>query len=350
MSSHKQTQQFLEKLEELKALFVLGRRSFPFLEHLFCFVQDITVLLEEVNDTIRSRTGDMPRATSQLKSVSEATELATNEILDIIDDVFGELRGLEEGQKATTQCVDDLAAADAELMALLEEELGEEHSTVLEQAKRITAKKRTLREEGKSGLETAREALAPVRAKMNHIMMSLQVQDITAQQIASVNHLIESVRQRMDALLDRLGSGQANAGMPKTNPGRTATFDENARYDHSPDRQKMADDLVASTQKHAPGSNGQDASAAQGDGAASATPPSAEAGASAGDSHQPGSGQAASQSDIDDMFSNHSGGGEAGASAAEDGEAEEAKPSEEASKGGGVASQQDIDELFQGGL
>ena len=348
MSSHKQTHQFLEKLEELKALFVLGRRSFPFLEHLFCFVQDITVLLEEVNDTIRSRTGDMPRATSQLKSVSEATELATNEILDIIEGVFGELRGLEEGQKATTQCVDDLAAADAELMALLEEELGEEHATVLEQAKRITAKKRTLREEGKSGLETAREALAPVRGKMNHIMMSLQVQDITAQQIASVNHLIESVRQRMDALLDRLGSGQANAGMPKTNPGRTATFDENARYDHSSDRQKMADDLVASSQKNAPGSNGPDAAAAQGDGATSATPPAAEASASAGDS-QPSGGGAASQSDIDDMFSSFSE-GEASASAPEDGEAEEGEPSEEAPADGGVASQQDIDELFQGGL
>jgi hypothetical protein len=149
---------------------------------------------------------------------------------------------------------------------------------------------------------------------MNQIMMSLQVQDITEQQLSSVNHLIETVRDRIDALLDRLGTGEADRGeAPSADPGRTATFNMNAEYDRSDDRQRMADDLMAGKDVDGPtgGQNG-----------ASAPQSSSNNGASSG------GGEAASQSDIDEMF-------------------EEGADSEGASDGGEAASQEEIDELFQ---
>ena len=44
---------FLQKAEELKALFVLGHRVIPFLEEIFIFVEEITPLLEEINFSIQ---------------------------------------------------------------------------------------------------------------------------------------------------------------------------------------------------------------------------------------------------------------------------------------------------------
>ena len=338
MSYPPQVQQFLSKLEELHAVFVLGRRSFPFLEEIIGFVQDITVLLEEVNTSIHAHDGEMPRAASQLKSVSEATELATNEILDLVDEIFQQLRALEKGLKTSEACFDNLAEADEQLMKLLVDELGEEHDHLLAEAERLNQEKRALRDEGAAELATAREALAPVRAKMNHIMMSLQVQDITSQQIASVNHLIESVRGRMAALLGRLGSGNARVDdLPTGEVPHNATFDSKARYDHSPDRQRMADDLISSLGQGVPAGSGK----GHGDGAATSPP---EKAAPSPSKPAAGGSQAASQDDIDAMFGDQN---------LSDGDAsQEASSSDSApaSGAGGAASQDDIDELFQQGL
>ena len=332
-STHTQVQHFLDKLEELHAVFVLGRRSFPFLEEIIQFVQDITVLLEEVDATIEEQTGHMPRATSQLKSVSEATELATSEILDIIDEVLGTLRTLENTLQSAQSHVDDLAEADEQLLTLLQNELGPEHADLLAEAERIGREKRALRESARDDVDATVEALAPIRSRMNRITMSLQVQDITAQQIASVNHLIESVRSRMNALLSRLGSGMAaeETGDDVSASPRAASFDSNARYDRSPDRQNRADDLVASM------------------GDTDGGPPP-DANASSSDA------QAASEADIDEIFGGDSSPDDSASETPPSSEACEAPPSASSPSAGAdgdngqVASQEDIDELFQQGL
>lgn len=313
-SSRPQVQEFLDKLEELQAVFVLGRRFSPFLGEMIHFVQDITVLLEEVNTTIRTRSGHMERATEHLKSVSEATEVATSEILDHSDEVLKDLRGLEDRLSTLEEEFSEAAAADERVLTLLHDELGDEHEEVLDEVARIQDEKQALRDDWASQLQETREALSPIRDRMNQIMMSLQVQDITEQQLSSVNHLIETVRDRIDALLDRLGTGEADRGeAPSADPGRTATFNMNAEYDRSGDQQRMADDLMAGNDVDAP---------AGGQNGASAPQSSSNNGASSG------GGEAASQSDIDEMFDQGADDGETG-------------------DGGEAASQEEIDELFQ---
>lgn len=305
-SSQKHVQEFLDKLEEIRAVFVLGRRSLPFLEDTMEFVEDITVLLEEVNATIQTRSGHMGRATDQLKSVSEATEVATGEILDYTDQVLTKLDVLKTGMEASQQQSEEIAAADEQLLTLLRNELGDEHEALLDRVEEIEDEKRALREDWSDQVEESKEALSDIRRKMNQITMSLQVQDITEQQLSSVNHLIETVRTRIDALLEDLGTGEvADKDMPSGTPSKTATFNEGARYNHSADRQKRADETVADA-------NGRSSSQSPSD-----------------------SGPAASQSDIDDMFGNQE--------TVENTDDEE----EDSSNGGEMASQEDIDELFQ---
>lgn len=320
-SAHSQVETFLNKLDELRAVFVLGRRSFPFLEELFQFVKDITVLLEEVNTTIRTRTGHMRRATDQLKSVTEATEVATSEILDHTEAVLSELDTLEEEIDGSKEYLDDLAEEDDRVLALLQDELGDEHSELLAEVEDIHETKELLRDDADSQMEEIREALSPVRNQIHQITISLQVQDITEQQLASVNHLIETVRDRIDGLLRDLGTGQASQ-QEEEEVSRTATFNADARYDRSQTRQNMADDLVDSLQNRSTGGP------ATGDGSTTKSPSTVSSN-DLGDNSG-----TASQSDIDDMFGDQQGNSSSeSASASED--------------NGEVASQEDIDELFQ---
>ncbi|WP_263810165.1 MULTISPECIES: hypothetical protein [Salinibacter] len=325
MSSRPQVQEFLDKLDELQAIFVLSRRFAPFLDELFDFVQDITVLLEEVNTTIRTRSGHMERATEHLKSVSEATEVATSEILDHSDEVLKDLRSIEDQLSTLEEQFAKEAKADNQVLALLREELGEGHEELLDEVARIQGRKQDLRDEWAAQLQETRDSLSPIRDRMNQIMMSLQVQDVTEQQLSSVNHLIETVRDRIDALLARLGTGQADRSeAPSGEPSRTAAFNMNAEYDRSDDKQRMADDVVAGDGGGAPtGRN-------SGGGTNGASSQSASSnGASSGASSSNGGGTAASQSDIDDMFDDGGGGSGGG------------------DEGGEAASQEEIDELFQ---
>ena len=325
MSSRPQVQEFLDKLDELQAIFVLSRRFAPFLDELFDFVQDITVLLEEVNTTIRTRSGHMERATEHLKSVSEATEVATSEILDHSDEVLKDLRSIEDQLSTVEEQFAEEAKADNQVLALLREELGEGHEELLDEVARIQGRKQDLRDEWAAQLQDTRDSLSPIRDRMNQIMMSLQVQDVTEQQLSSVNHLIETVRDRIDALLARLGTGQADRSeAPSGEPSRTAAFNMNAEYDRSDDKQRMADDVVAGDGGGAPAGRN------SGSGTNGASSQSASSnGASSGASSSNGGGTAASQSDIDEMFDDGGGGSGGG------------------DEGGEAASQEEIDELFQ---
>jgi len=324
MSSRPQVQEFLDKLDELQAIFVLSRRFAPFLDELFDFVQDITVLLEEVNTTIRTRSGHMERATEHLKSVSEATEVATSEILDHSDEVLKDLRNIEDQLSTLEDRFAEEAEADNQVLNLLREELGEEHEELLDEVARIQGRKQDLRDEWAAELQDTRDSLSPIRDRMNQIMMSLQVQDVTEQQLSSVNHLIETVRDRIDALLARLGTGQADrTDAPSAEPSRTATFNMNAEYDRSGDQQRMADNMMAGKDGGAP------TGSQNGGGAGGSSPqPTPSNGASSNGASSDGGG-AASQSDIDDMFDDGGGGSDGG------------------DEGGEAASQEEIDELFQ---
>ncbi len=66
----------------------------------------------------------------------------------------------------------------------------------------------------------------------NSIALSLQVQDITSQQLATVNHLIESVQDKLASLIEDFDntkiSDQDSLNIPKG-----ASFDPNARYSKS---------------------------------------------------------------------------------------------------------------------
>ncbi len=76
-------------------------------------------------------------------------------------------------------------------------------------------------------------------------MIALQVQDITAQQIAGVNRLMQSVDDGLNALLRHV-QGEESAAGPDRSRHRDVkiAFDPSAEYDTTATKQQKADSII----------------------------------------------------------------------------------------------------------
>ncbi len=236
------------KLNELRAVFVLGQRALPFIEEIFAFLREVAPLMEEINGSMMDSALLMPHATSQLQSISEATKTASTEILDLIDDVMvhsdqyeGDLdqalhdvKRIELLSADTLRILTDAMADRPDVLALIEDnvEQGSLHLHNLE-----------------GSIHARRTVIDEIRGQMNRIAMSLQVQDCTAQQIASVTHLLDNMRTRMAELLERLDQQATPSDYrPEYDVPEDAAFNPDARYEASDEKQRAADALIAELQ------------------------------------------------------------------------------------------------------
>lgn len=257
MSNALNISEVMERIEELQALFELGQHTMPFLEQLFHFIEDIEPLLDDINASIRESTHKMPHAKSKLQSVSQATELATTEILDLVDAAQSELRTLSTTLNETEASLNAIRDADEALLGSMHEQLPDGHE-LLAQAETLSNQKAALVDQCLEANTEKQDAVSTVREKMTQIMMALQVQDITSQQIAAVNHIIESLRDRMTHLVSHpsVGHGEGDAVTLESD----GTFDLDARYEPTGNHQSVADELVNSFQDDGDDADANDAS------------------------------------------------------------------------------------------
>ncbi|MGC8747832.1 MAG: hypothetical protein ACP5RR_02985 [Candidatus Kapaibacteriota bacterium] len=197
----------LRKADELRALFVLGQRVIPFLEELFTFVGEIQPLLEDINNSIKENLSKMPSLSKQLSKVTEATELATNEILDIIDGIFYKLDILVTNIDLIQNRFSVVGKFVNDFAYLLEKRK-DEIVTLEEFAEKVEKLFESFKIEYNKelNLSTLRDIVEKIRTDSTSIMLALQVQDITSQQIAAVNHLLTTVQSRLNALIHKFES------------------------------------------------------------------------------------------------------------------------------------------------
>jgi chemotaxis regulatin CheY-phosphate phosphatase CheZ len=199
----------IKKAEELRALFILGQRVVPFLEELFAFVAEIQPLLEEINTSIQENLSKMPNLSKQLSKVTEATELATNEILDIVDGVFYKLDILSSTLKEFESSQLGLKDFFEDFNKLVDkfnngsfsiDDLKLNLSSLQAKSKDILSVE--------TKINSMKEMIDNIRNDSSSIMLALQVQDITSQQIAAVNHLLNTVQTRLNSLISKFQSGE----------------------------------------------------------------------------------------------------------------------------------------------
>jgi chemotaxis regulatin CheY-phosphate phosphatase CheZ len=205
-------------------------------------IREIVPLLENVRNSIEESTNHIPKASKQLSNVTQATENATVEILNLLETMSDritkaekKLAGIKQNTLVMTAGVNALQQAIQILPEKDRAALMEPMATVA----RLSAD--PVRSES---FRDAEELLAKSKEDSMSIAISLQVQDITSQQIAGVAHIIESVRTQLASALFRFETGTDAVDLPDENQLKGKVFDTNAEYTQSPVRQTDADEIV----------------------------------------------------------------------------------------------------------
>ncbi len=238
MEEQKNLVSVFDKLNDLKSLFRFGEKIVPIIQSLVEFMKDIIPLLDTINTSIADSTSKMPIASNQINDVTNATEMATTQILDLVDEISNELEAIETaliGEKERQENIEQLALS---LFAALEgnPDLQEKLSKLLE----LTKDRRII--------ETVIPLIEAIREDSYKITMALQVQDITAQQLAAVNHLISSVHGKLSMIVADIEKSDLNSEMgrennPSLQVADGTNFDANASFTRG-GMQQQVDDLV----------------------------------------------------------------------------------------------------------
>jgi chemotaxis regulatin CheY-phosphate phosphatase CheZ len=235
--STKNLNQIVNKLEEIDSVFKFGEKMIPVIEGFVSFISDFIPFVEKVSGSIQDTRSKIPEASNQIDKVTNATELAMTEVLDKIDEINNKLENV-------TNCVDEIVE-QREIAAQNVEDLrnilvgnieAEEKLNKITEAIDIGLK-----------LELMKNKIGEITANTDQITMSLQVQDITAQQLAAVNHLIISVQHKLGGLLtavDSSGYDVANDLKMDKLPG--VHFDSNADYNPGSNQQVDVDSIINS--------------------------------------------------------------------------------------------------------
>lgn len=217
------------------------------LQRMVDLVASVVPLLDTIRQSIEESSGHIPRASQQLHNVTQATENATMEILNVLDAMTQKIGEAENG------------------LAAVKEVLGTRHKIESQLTERLKAAGNTGPEGGElaslSALWTQHQQTPPVdervgaverslaqsKADSINIAMALQVQDITSQQIAGVLDSIELVRSRLQKALEAVGgttSAVHQSGITMPAASMPTHFDTDAEYTRAGTRQQSADDVV----------------------------------------------------------------------------------------------------------
>lgn len=236
MEEKKNLTTVFDKLSDLKALFRFGEKIVPIIQNLVEFMKEIVPLLEGINISIADSTNKMPLAANQIADVTNATEMATTQILDLIDNISNALDLIEAGLLAEktkqTRVTELVTALDAALAG------NPEVHAQLQELKQLTGDQQML--------ENTIPLVESIKEDSYKITLSLQVQDITAQQLAAVNHLIGSVHNHLSSLVADIESSELHNefGESGIEVPVGSVFDPNASYTKGGGRQDEIDALV----------------------------------------------------------------------------------------------------------
>ena len=225
------------KIDDLKSVFKIGERILPILQSLIDFMGEIIPLLENINTSISDSTNQMPKVSNQINNVTSATELATTEILDLVDEISNELNDIDQ---AINKIMELNESREQKFNEILKEVKGNDKAiALLKEYKTISTYDDTF------GI--VREVLSKISNDAFKITMSLQVQDITSQQLSAVNHLIESVNNRLTGLVKEIDSSEIKKefGNLKWEADDATHFDGNASYIDGKGKQKEVDKIIS---------------------------------------------------------------------------------------------------------
>jgi len=167
-------------------------------ESVITALQKVITLLDRIKSAIEDSSSKIPNASVQLNTVTQATEIATVEILDVLDQMGTKIHMVENGLKEF-----DIKGIPERQMLML------------------------------TGI---RQTLSELREDTSNITVALQVQDITAQKIGAANHLnyFETAKKKTDEAKRHVKEDKVDS----------KSFDVNALYMKTQEHQNKIDEVV----------------------------------------------------------------------------------------------------------
>lgn len=242
MSEKTTMNRLFEKLNDLQEVFRYGQKAIPVIYNIVDFMRETIPLLEGINQSIAESTSKIPKAKHQIDDVTNATELATTEILDLVDAISGELETVKSTFNGLKHKQKDFKKEIDEILKLVE---GNDKAT-----DKLLSLKTNL--DVDDNIDAANNIIDKINNDAYSITLSLQVQDITSQQLAAVNHLIESVRNKLSSLVHTIGdTTMGNTTMEDFNligdeEKTNLNFDQDAKYNKDKSRQELVDSIIGS--------------------------------------------------------------------------------------------------------
>ncbi|PID62488.1 MAG: hypothetical protein CR986_01605 [Ignavibacteriae bacterium] len=201
-SAAKDLKDIVVKLQDIDKAFRFGEKMLPLIEGFVSFISDFIPFIEQVSGSIEDSRAKIPEAANQIDKVTNATELAMTEVLDKIDEINEELACVSEN----IGTIDEKNSKSLEVINELKEKFKDDIET-----KRVLKRiARNLDIKKQSG--DVKNKIQDIMANTDQITMSLQVQDITAQQLAAVNHMIISIQHKLSNLLEAVDASDYKSG------------------------------------------------------------------------------------------------------------------------------------------
>lgn len=239
----------------------------PYYDKIKSFLVEIKSLLVQVNESISDNVEKMPGAAKKIYKVTEATEAATNEILDAVDSVLLKVDSILNNYNKLTKIIqeDRVAVLDTVNTAIqfIEADVNKEEVVAFLMEFRDKYENKNEKSlELNSVIEDSREILNNISNDSTQIMMSSQVQDITSQQLAAVNHTLETIQGKLKKILFAIDVIEKEGLMPANEYNenenslstmhRDIVFDPNA-INSIINKETKQDEIDALMQKHAAG-------------------------------------------------------------------------------------------------
>lgn len=197
----------INSFHAIKGYFDTTKKYMPQIAKLVYFIEEVIPLFNIIHENLHQSTSMIPTATEKLDKVTSATEMAATEVMDIVDNVINRLNTMNSA-------IDELDTIAAGPIT----------------TEGITQKTSLIRDE-----------VNGCQDDLFMIMNALQFQDITTQQINSINSTIETVQTKLGELL----KGFEEEGVDLRKFTKQA-FDPNAEFDfqRSAESQKIADEYL----------------------------------------------------------------------------------------------------------
>jgi chemotaxis regulatin CheY-phosphate phosphatase CheZ len=203
----------------------------------------------------------MPNASEQLSKVTQANEMATVEIMDVVDGILFKLDLLEKNSKAFFDNKGTTINNSIKLLDILKRGIlnGSDMKPAIHVINNTIKSLEDLNSDvTKEYLGDNKRMYNEIRNDSNSIIMALQIQDITAQQIAAVNHMLGTIQNKLITILQHFQSTNIedlvksdvniDYSVNVSTLHREIAFDPNAveALNKDTNRQQNVDDLINS--------------------------------------------------------------------------------------------------------